>query len=168
MRIAEQSTEPLRTLATLVDGIDVAMLSTRADDGTIVSRPIEVLALDSDGEFVAFTAIESAKVTQLTEHAQANLAFVDVPGRRFVSVRARARIDREPDTVDALWSLQQHVFFPGGKDDPRLVVLRLRVDDAAYWDGSQDLLARALDFARGLLSDEPADLGQHGILSGRD
>ena len=65
-----------------------------------------------------------------------------------------------------MWSLPQKVFFPQGKDDPDLVVLHVRVRDAVYWESAGNFVARALDFAQGLLGDEPADLGHQGRLSG--
>lgn len=89
------------------------------------------------------------------------------PGRQsFVSVRGCARIDRDRALIEELWSLTQRVFFPRGKDDPDLVVLHVRVRDAAYWEPAGNFVARALDFARGMLAQEPADLGRHGTLSG--
>ena len=59
----------------------------------------------------------------------------------------------------------QKVFFPEGKDDPNLVVLHVRVRDAAYWESAGNFIARAIDFASGMLSKEPRDLGKHGTLS---
>jgi general stress protein 26 len=76
------------------------------------------------------------------------------------------RVDRDRATIERLWSLSQKVFFPAGKDDPNLVVLHVRVRDAAWWDVSGNFIARALDFARGMLSESPADLGEHGKLEG--
>ena len=80
------------------------------------------------------------------------------------SKEARALVDRA--AIDAYWSVTQNVFFPQGRDDPNLVVLRVRVRDAAYWEPAGNVFARALDFARGMLADEPSDLGRHGRLQG--
>ena len=168
MKIEGQGSNDMRKLAELIEGIDVAMLATHAEDGSIVSRPLQVLELDRNGEFVFFTAIDSIKVAQLDEHADVNLAFVDPHRHRYVSVRGNARVDREPRTVDELWSLPQKVFFPAGKDDPHLVVLRVSVRDAAYWEPAGGVVARALDFMHGLVSEQPADLGRHGILHATD
>lgn len=164
MKIEEQRTVELHRLAELVDGIDVAMMTTHAEDGSMVSRPLQVLKFDAGGEFVFFTAIDSFKVAQLDEHADVNLAFADPRRHRYVSVRGSARVDRERATVEELWSLPQRVFFPQGKDDPHLAVLRVRVRDAAYWEPIGGVVARALDFVHGLVGEETADLGRHGIL----
>ncbi len=168
MKIEDQRTVELGRLAELVDGIDVAMMTTHAEDGSMVSRPLQVLKLDAGGEFVFFTAIDSFKVAQLDEHADVNLAFADPRRQRYVSVRGSARVDRERATVDELWTLPQRVFFPQGKDDPHLAVLRVRVRDAAYWEPVGGVVARALDFMHGLVGEEPADLGRHGILRPAD
>ena len=168
MKIEEQRTAELRRLAGLVDGIDVAMLTTHAEDGSMVSRPLEVLKFDGDGEFVFFTAIDSYKGAQLDEHADVNLAFADPRRHRFISVRGSARVERDRATIDELWSLPQRVFFPQGKDDPHLAVLRVHVRDAAYWEPNGGVVARAIDFVHGLVSEQPADLGRHGVLHATD
>jgi general stress protein 26 len=166
MKIANQASDDLRRLGELVDGIETAMLTTRAADGSMVSRPLQTLALDANGELVFFTAADSRKVDQLTDDADVNLAYADPHTQRFVSVRGRSRIDRDRATIEELWSMPQKIFFPGGMDDPNLVVLRIRVRDAAYWESAGNFVARALDFAAGMLSHEPRDLGKHGMLAG--
>jgi len=167
MKIEPQRSDPLRALAKLVDGIDVAMLTTRADGDSMVARPLEVLKLDAAGEFVFFTAIDSHKVAELDGCTEVNLAFADPRRRRFVSVRGSGRVDRDRGAIDELWTLSQQVFFPRGRDDPHLAVLHVRVRDAAYWEPAGGPLARAVDFVRGLLSRGRSDLGRPGSPRGR-
>lgn len=156
----------LRKLGELIDDIEVAMLTTRTTDGSLVSRPLQTLKLDADGELIFFTAADSHKVGELTDDPGLNLAYADPDKQRYISVRGRARMDRDQATIDELWSPGQKIFFPEGKDDPNLMVLRVRVVDAAYWEAAGNFIARALDFARGMLSDSPEDLGRHGHLDG--
>lgn len=166
MKNEAHPTHDLEKLCELIDGIEVAMLTTHAADGSMVSRPLQTLAFDAGGELVFFTAIDSRKVDELTSNHDVNLAYANPAKQIYVSVRGTARIDRDRATIDALWSPVQNVFFPEGKDDPNLVVLRVRVRDAAYWESAGNVVARALDFAHGMLSKEPRDLGKHGKLSG--
>ena len=166
MKNETQPTADLEKLGTLIDGIEVAMLTTHAADGSMVSRPLQTLKFDGGGELVFFTSISSRKIGELTENHDVNLAYSNPSKQIYVSVRGTARIDRDRATIDALWSPVQKIFFPKGKDDPDLVVLRVRVRDAAYWESAGNFVARALDFAAGMLSHEPRDLGKHGTLSG--
>jgi general stress protein 26 len=156
----------LHVLGELIDGIETAMLTTRAEDGSLVSRPLETLKIDTNGEIIFFTAANSHKVEQLTEDAEVNLAYADPAEHRYVSVRGRARMDRDDDTIDELWSPAQKIFFPDGKGDPNLMVLRVRVRDANYWEAASNVITRAFDFARGMLDEQPSDLGKQGHLEG--
>ena len=155
----------LRKLGELIDDIEVAMLTTHAADGSLVSRPLQTLKLTAEGELVFFTGADSAKVGQLTDDRDANLAYAHPGDQRYVSVRGRVRIDRDQALIDELWSPAQNVFF-SGKDDPNLVVLRVRVRDAMYWEAAGNFAERALDFARGMWSEQPRDLGTRGHLNG--
>jgi general stress protein 26 len=166
MKNETQPTADLEKLGELIDGIEIAMLTTHAADGSMVSRPLQTLELDRGGELVFFTSATSRKVDELVRHRDVNLAYSNPAKQIYVSVRGTARIDRDRATIDALWSPVQKIFFPKGKDDPDLVVLRVRVRDAAYWESAGNFVARALDFAQGMLSGEPRDLGRHGKLSG--
>lgn len=156
----------LHELGELIDGIEVAMLTTHAADGSLVSRPVQTLKLDADGELIFFTAANSHKIAELTDDADANLAYAHPGEHRYVSVRGRARMDRDDDTIDELWTIAQKIFFPDGRDDPNLMVLRIRVRDAVYWETADSMVARAFNFARGLLEEKPSDLGKQGRLEG--
>ncbi len=154
----------LQKLGELIKDIEVAMLTTRTSDGSLVSRPLQTLKLDANGELIFFIAAKSQKVEDLTDDAGVNLAYAHPGEHCYVSVRGRARMDRDDDTIHELWTPAQKIFFPDGRDDPNLMVLRIRVRDAAYWEAADNFVARAFDFARGLLDDSPSDLGEHGHL----
>jgi general stress protein 26 len=154
----------LHKLADLIEDIEIAMMTTRSADGALSSRPLQTLKLDADGELVFFTAADSIKIEELTNDSRVNLTYVHAKDQRYISVRGKARMDRDRATIDELWTLKQTVFFPQGKSDPNLMVLRVRIQDAAYWEAKGNFLARALDFARGMLDPSPSDLGDHGHL----
>jgi general stress protein 26 len=162
---APRDAADLRKLGELIEDIEVAMLTTQAADGSLVSRPLQTLKLTAEGDLVFFTAADSAKVDQLTDDLDVNLAYADPDDKRYVSVRGRARINRDQALIEELWSPAQRIFF-SGRDDPDLTVLRVRVRDAMYWESSGNFVERALDFARGVLSEQPGDLGTRGHLHG--
>ncbi|MGH8173978.1 MAG: pyridoxamine 5'-phosphate oxidase family protein [Rhodanobacteraceae bacterium] len=166
MKQETQATADLAKLGELIDGIEVAMLTTHKADGSMVCRPLQTLEFDRAGELVFFTGADSHKVGELEANPDVNIAYANPRNQAYVSVRGTASIDRDRATIDELWSPVQKIFFPEGKDDPNLVVLRVRVRDAAYWESAGNFVARALDFAKGMLSQDPSDLGKHGKLSG--
>lgn len=167
MEVGQPKTQDLAKLAELLDGTDVAMLTTRAADGSLVSRPIQTLQFDGEGNIYFFTAADSAKVSEMTADPEVNLAYANSASHRYVSIRGHATISRDRAKIEELWSFIQKPFFPEGKDDPNLVVLHVKVRDAAYWEASGNVLVRAINFATAIMSNEPSDLGEQGHLTGR-
>ena len=92
----------LSRLSELIEGIEIAMLTTRAADGSMVSRPLQTLKFDCGNELVFFTAFDSAKVDELTAEPQVLLSYADLQRGRFISVRGVASIDRDQATIDTL------------------------------------------------------------------
>ena len=41
--------------------------------------------------------------------------------------------------IDKLWNKQVEAWFPGGKDDPNLALLRFDIDDAEFWETDMSL-----------------------------
>lgn len=105
------ATAARKRLAALIEGIEIAMLTTRTADGSMVSRPVQTLQFNGGNELVFFTAANSAKLDELTEHPDAPLSYADPKQGRFVSVRGTASIDRDAATIEALWTPVQRVFF---------------------------------------------------------
>ncbi len=167
MKIDHQDNADLRKLGELIKPIETAMLTTHVESGPMVSRPVQTLKLDAGGELIFFTSADSAKVAQLTEDHEVNLAYAQPSEGRYLSVRGRARMDRDRETIDEVWTPLQKVFFPAGKDDPQLMVLRVKVRDAVWWEADAgNWLERVIDLAQGFWSDEAEDLGTRERLQG--
>lgn len=157
----------LAKLGELIDGIEVAMLTTLSADGSMVSRPLQTLEYDGSGELVFFTSQDSHKTAELHANPAVNIAYAHPSRQTYVSVRGHATLKQERATIDKLWSAPMKIYFPQGKDDPNLAVLRIHVRDAMYWESSGNFIGRAIDFARAAATGDPSKLGEHGKLSAR-
>lgn len=152
--------ETLQKLQSLIEDIRVAMLVTRSDEG-LHGRPMETLRTPFDGRLWFFTSSASPKALEIEEDAEVGLVYADARGQRHVFVTGSARLVRDPARIDALWSPEQAVWFPGGKNDPDLRLLQVTATRALYWirgigaapgmdeSGTLELEARALPGAEG-------------------
>jgi general stress protein 26 len=59
----------------------------------------------------------------------------------FATVHGRLTIDNDRATIDKLWNRYVAAWFEGGKDDPKLVLLRLDAERAEIWVDASSLVA---------------------------
>jgi general stress protein 26 len=128
------ATSPDSKLKELLDEFGVAMLTTRTADGQMRARPMAVAEVEPGGTLWFLTDRHSGKVSELEQDGQ---VVVTMQSRsRFVSVSGTARAVEDRARVARLWKLEWQVWFPGGKDDPNLVLLRVDGRAGEYWDNS--------------------------------
>src|SRR3954463_2099466 len=137
-----KETNDVQKLAKLIKGIKVAMLTTQDDDGTFRSRPMATQDEEFDGTLWFFTQIDSHKVTEIDRQHQVNLSYADSGDNRYVSISGLATLVRDRAKIDELWSPVLKAWFPDGKDDPNIALLRVDVQKAEYWDAPSSTLVK--------------------------
>ena len=120
----------------LIKGIEVAMLITCESDGTLHSRPMAAQKADFDGDLWFFTRAGSHKVEEIEREHHVNLSYADPSNQRYISVSGLARLVRDRSRIDQLWDASYTTWFPEGKDDADLALLRVTVQRAEYWEGA--------------------------------
>ena len=132
MSVSLSEDEKRKRLSTLLSLFDTAMLVTRTGDGGMRARPLSIAESQDDGAMYFSTAVDSPKVEELEADPHVNVVMQD--GRRFVSLSGTATVVRDRLVIERLWRPAWKVWFPLGKDDPSLCLLRIDATEAAYWD----------------------------------
>ena len=136
--------DSLEKLGKLIEGNDIAMLTTRIGDGRLISRPLRMQQLDSDGALWFITDRDSHKAEEVRLQPQVNASFASSGHNTYVSVAGRASVIFDKARLSQLWSPAMTVFYPKGVDDPDLCLLRVQAESAEYWDGPGGLIGQAL------------------------
>lgn len=128
------ATSPDRKLNELLEEFGVAMLATRTAQGELRARPMALAEVEPDGNLWFLTDRHSAKIDELERDSH---VVVTMQSRtQFVSLSGTASPVNDRGRVERLWKLEWQVWFPGGKDDPNLVLLRVDGTTGEYWDNS--------------------------------
>jgi general stress protein 26 len=134
----------MRKLADLIDAASIAMLTTEEVDGSLRSRPLATLQLDSAGRLWFFTGLSSGKVEEIDHHRKVNLSYANLDKQDYVSVSGHARLTQDREKMKQLWTRWVEPWFPKGLDDPDLALLEVTIDEAEYWDAPGESHATAL------------------------
>lgn len=147
----------IEMLRGLIKGIRVAMLTT-VDDGHLRSRPMMTQDADKfDGDIWFFTDHDSAKIGEIERDRQVNVAYSDPDSQRYVSLSGTASLLRDRARIRELWSPIAKGWYPDGPEDPRLALLRVRVEKAEYWDSPSGRMVQLAGFVKAVATGERLD-----------
>ena len=123
-------------LLALLAEFDTAMLVGIEADGTLRARPMglqhERLA-DCDLWFVS--ADDTHKTDEIDRHHQVNVCCLRTRDRAYVSLSARARIDRNAHETRRLWQPTWRLWLGDEQpEDGGIVLIKLEVERAEYWE----------------------------------
>ena len=129
----------LDDLYALIDGIEVAMFTTRRPDGSLVSRPMQVQERSAGTDFWFMTNVESHKLDELAHDPHVNLAFYRDRTREWVSVSGTAVLTQDREVIRELyepdwraWLGDQGGARDGGPDDPRIALVLVEAQSVVY------------------------------------
>lgn len=154
----------MQKIADKVKDIKTAMLVTLEDDGCLRSRPMQLLQI-SGKDLLFLTGYQSGISHEIGHDSHVNVSFADDHRKIFVSLSGTAAISKDAATIDELWHDTYRAWFPQGKNDPNIAVLRVSVDHAEYWDTPSGPAVKVMSLAKAVLTGERAKPGEHEKLN---
>ena len=113
-----------------------------AEDGH--AQPMTAL-LDPDrdegGPVYFFTAKDNGIVQAMKQSHRAMAHFASKGHDLFAAVHGTLVLDNDRETIDRLWNPFIAAWFEGGKEDPKLQLIRLDAESAEIWLNENSLFA---------------------------
>ncbi len=117
----------------LIRNFRTAMLVTH-DGEQIDARPMAIIDVEDDGTIWFATDRTSGKTFEVAENCHVAVTMQD--SKTFVSVSGNAALVTDRLVIEQKWSEPLKVWFPGGKEDQNLILLKVIPSIAQYWDNS--------------------------------
>jgi len=96
---------------------------------------------DERGPIWFFTSKDSDLVKSLNDSHRAIVHFSSKGHDLFASLHGELRLDNDRRVIDELWNAFIAAWYEGGKDDPKLQLLRLDAEHAQVWLNENNLWA---------------------------
>lgn len=158
MSAVQKREDSLQKLRDMVKDIDFCMLTTVDEKGDLHSRPMSLNGdVDPNGDLWFFTGVSSQKVSEIAKLPKVNVSFADPDNQHYVSISGVAQLVRERNKIEELWRPEFKMWFPEGKDDPEIALLRISLEKAEYWDSPSSTIGYALNFVSSLVTGKEAD-----------
>lgn len=105
------------------------------------TRPMTAQLDGERGPIWFFASRDNALVSKLGKKKRAVATFASKGHDLFAAVHGDLSVDEDRETIDRLWNRFVAAWFEGGKDDPKLRLLRLDPDEAEIWRDGSSLVA---------------------------
>ena len=162
MATPQRGVDDLQKLRELVKEIDFCMLTTVDDTGDLHSRPMSSNGdIDQNGDIWFFTSASSHKVSEIEKLPKVNVSFADPDNQHYISISGNAQLVRDRNKIEELWRPEFKMWFPEGKDDPEIALLRVSLEKAEYWDSPSSTVGFMLSFVSSLVTGKEADHGEN-------
>jgi general stress protein 26 len=152
MQHSHRDHEGAQKLYELIKDVKICMMTTVEPDGSLHSRPMYSMDADEAGDLWFFTRLQSPKVTEISKDGQVNLGYSNPSKQDYVSVSGVAEIVRDRKKIDETWSEPLRAWFPEGKDDPQIALLRVHPKRGEYWDSPSSALIHLYGYAKAALT----------------
>ena len=151
--------EQFDTIAEIVQGARVAMVTTTTSDGALVSRPLALQDRTFDGELWFFTEDPSPKTDDIRSNPNVNVSIESDDD--YVSLSGTGAVSRDRTMIEGLWNRHAEAWFDGGIDDPAVALLHVKVDTAEYWKFNSPKIVAAAKYAAALVTGNEPDIGEN-------
>lgn len=171
----------LADLYELIDGIEIAMLTTRRHDGQLVSRPMATQRRTAGTDLWFMTNTETHKLDELAHDDHVNVAYYRDRTREWVSVSGRAILTRDRDLIRGLYAKDWRAWLgdeggerDGGPDDPRICLILVEAERVVYGKKDRPMPLVLWEIAKAMVTGTPPkvadvrELGEREIRKAMD
>jgi general stress protein 26 len=128
-------------------------------DGQSHSEPLTA-QLDKDQVDTIWFFI--GKDNRLATGGPAMAHFVSKGQDFFACLSGNVAIDNDPTMIDKLWCKPVEAWFPEGKSDPNLALLRFDIDDAELWEADMSFTGKLKMLIGGKI--DSGEEGSHAVV----
>lgn len=148
------------TLWKLIKPIGTAMMASWNGEFAH-ARPMHHVNDTFDGTLLYYTNVTSGKIDEISENPEVCVTYADPDSSTYVSLSGIADFTQDRALIEKYWSPFVAAWFPNGKDDPNIRIMKVHIYLAEYWDSPSSKMVQLFQIAKANLLDTTPDMGKH-------
>ena len=157
----------------LIDELETAMFTTRRADGRLVSRPMATQKRAEGADLWFVTSRKSAKLEEIRNDKQVNLAYYKDRTREWVSVSGLAKIVDDRSKIRELYQPDWRAWFGdeghekhGTPDDPRMILIGVDIEMAMFLEINKPQAVVLFEVVKGMITGSTPNVGEPQTVEG--
>ena len=116
--------------------------------------------VEKDTNTLWFFTKTDTDLAQAIASGAGDAAFIFLDRKLQACIDGRISLAHDKARIDKYWNVHVAAWYPEGKDDPSLTLLRLDVSEAAVWISEGGLLKYAFEVAKANAGKSTPDIGE--------
>jgi general stress protein 26 len=157
--------EAIKKLKSLAKEVPICMMATHnVDQDTFTSRPMNTADVDEEGCFWYFTNEHTRKVEDQQKDETVYLIHADPTNHTYFHIKGKAQVVHSESKKDNLWNPIIKAWYPKGKDDPDLCLLKVHPEEVKFWNASSNKMEVLFHAAKAIATNSQYNEGETGTL----
>lgn len=140
------------------------MLTTKENDrdAQLRARPMTLVQEEYDGTLYFFSSKSDAKIFEIEHDRDVCITFSDPNNGVYVSLTGKGKVNEDAALIDRYWNDAVGAWFEGGKEDPDLAMIEVKINKGEHWNANENKLVQYFELAKAkVLEGETPDIGEH-------
>jgi len=159
--------EAIEKFREIVQHESTCLFTSQLTKVPLTTRPMNVQKVCDHGNFWFLSAGDSDKNQEIQSDPRVQLFISNTSNYEFLSVYGTATVSRDRQKIDELWSDIAKAWFPQGKDDPRVTVIKVLPEEGFYWDTKDGKLVSMVKILASAVTGKTMQEGVEGTISVR-
>jgi general stress protein 26 len=142
----------------------VGMLVTNESekDDSMRARPMYLVQEAYDGTLYFYTPKSDAKVYEIEKDRDVCMTFASPEHSTYVSLTGKAILSEDKNLIDRYWSPTVEAWFEGGRDNPEIAMLEVKIKQGEHWDSTENKLVQIFEKVKSNVMDSKTpDVGEN-------
>ncbi len=148
-------------LRVLINQVNVAMLNSLKANGEFYSRPMNTMELDDEANLYFFSDEHTPNVHDIAINNNVSVTYTNPENNTYIALSGKLYLANDQNKVDELWIPAMKGWFPKGKSDPNLTLIKVEILKAEYWDSSASDMVVLFSLIKAIIKGETYSQGNH-------
>ena len=158
-----ESLEALQKFKDIIAEVQVCMFITSTTQNEI-ARPMATIHMEEDGTLWFFANRTSGKVHDLNTDHVVHLVYAHPGKSAYMDVWGLANVVADRQKLKEMWKPMVKAWFPNGPDDVALCLIKVKPNDAHYWDNESGRMIEFMRLMTAVVTGEPVGDSVEGSL----
>ena len=153
MKPVPRQKEEINKFREIIENIKIGILFTHCGN-QLNGRPMTTAGVDSNANLWFFTNEFSTNVYEITKNKEVFVNYANPCLNAYAVVNGKAYLTRDINKINELYTPSVKTWFPGGLNDPNLLLLRIEPEEVQYWSGNSSKIVSTFKMLSDMSSDD--------------